>query len=130
MGISETWLNDRIPSSLLNLSQEFVLVRNDRNWTDDFSNNIKKGGGLGLFINTKLNYCETTFGNHKRSNKDIECQWVSIIQPHSKRVVIGNIYRPPRGNIEAFINCLEDILTEIDLDRIELLLMGYFNIDI
>ena len=31
-----------------------------------------------------------------------------------------NVYRPPQGNIEVFIDCLEDVLTDINLDRVEL----------
>ena len=129
LGLSETWLNDKIPSSLFNLSKDYVLIRNDRNWSEDSTNDIKKGGGVCLFVNSKLHFCESTFAKYNSSNRNIECQWVSIMQPHSKQLVIGNIYRPPQGNIEAFIKYLEDILTEINLDRIELLLMGDFNID-
>ena len=43
--------------------------------------------------------------------------------------MIGNIYRPPQGNIDSFIEILEENIENIDLDRIELFLMGDFNID-
>ena len=130
IGLSETWLNDKIPSNLLELSHDYVLLRNDRKWSEEPSNNVKKGGGVSLYINSNLNYCEMTYDKHNYSNKNIECQWVSIKQPHSKSLIIGNVYRPPQGNIESFINCLEDILTDINLERVEVLLMGDFNIDI
>ena len=129
LGISESWLSDKIPSSLLNLSHEHVLLRNDRKWTDDNTGSVKKGGGLGIFINSKLNYSESDFGKLNCSNRNIESQWVSIKQPHRKQIVIGNIYRPPQGNIESFIDYLDIVFTEINLDRIELFLMGDFNID-
>ena len=44
-------------------------------------------------------------------------------------MVIGNIYRPPQGNIDNFTQVLEDTLNSIDLNRTELYLMGDFNID-
>ena len=64
------------------------------------------------------------------NNKNIESQWVSIKQPNSRTILIGNVYRPPQGNIETFIQVLEDILTSIDLSKIELFILGDFNIDI
>ena len=82
LGLSETWLNDNIPSNLLKLSSDYI--RNDRKWSDNPENNVKKGGGVGLFINSKLDYCDLPYEKYNCSNKNIECQWVSIKQPHSK----------------------------------------------
>ena len=39
------------------------------------------------------------------------------------------MYRPPQGDIDLFIDYLENVFDEIDLDSIELFLMGDFNID-
>ena len=44
-------------------------------------------------------------------------------------MVIVNIYRPPQGNIELFIESLEIRLSNLNLDRVELFIMGDFNID-
>ena len=129
LGISESWLNDKIPSSLLTLSNDYTLLRNDRNWNDLRGNHTKKGGGVGLFVNTRLNFCDKIHENLNCSSKDLECQWVNIKQPNSKQIIIGNIYRPPQGNIDNFIEGLELRLSNFNLDRLELFLMGDFNID-
>ena len=36
---------------------------------------------------------------------------------------------PPQGNIDSFIDTLEENLENLDLNKIELFLMGDFNID-
>ena len=46
-----------------------------------------------------------------------------------KTIRIGNIYRPPQGNVDKFLEIIEDSLIDLDLNKIELLLVGDFNID-
>ena len=129
IGISETWLNDKLPTEMFDLSDKYILYRNDRAWSDLNSNSIKKGGGLGLYIDSKLQTSDSDFARWNNSSKDIECQWVSIKQNHSKVILIGNIYRPPQGIIDIFIEYLESVFEDVQLDKIELFLMGDFNID-
>ena len=74
LGISETWLNDMIPSNLFILTKEYVFYRYDRRWSDLNSNVPKKGGGVGIFINSKLNSCNDTYAHLNNSNKNIESQ--------------------------------------------------------
>ena len=128
-GISETWLNDSIPSNILNLSSSYTLLRNDRKWLQTNNSSIKKGGGVGLFINSKLIFNEEIYANHNCSSIDLECQWIAINQPHSKQLIIGNIYRPPQGNIEKFIEKMDFKLSSFNLDRVEIFVIGDFNID-
>ena len=70
---------------------------------------MKKGGGVGIFINPNLNFNDEMFADHNCSSIDLESQWISINQPHSKQLIIGNIYRPPQGNIETFIEKMDFI---------------------
>ena len=130
MGLSETWLNEKLPNEIYNLSNDFTLVRNDRNWADEGKAYTKKGGGVALFIRNTLNFSDVEFKHLNNSNKDMESQWVSVKQPNSRTILIGNIYRPPQGNIETFTQVLEDILAGMDLSKIEIFIMGDFNIDI
>ena len=67
--------------------------------------------------------------NFNTSSKDIEAQWILIKNPQSKTIILGNIYRPPQENITSFIDYLENTLDIINLDKVELFLMGDFNID-
>ena len=85
---------------------------------------------MALYVKNSLNYSDVDFIHLNTNNKNIESQWVSIKQPNSRTILIGNVYRPPQGNIETFIQVLEDILTSMDLSKIELFIMGDLNIDI
>ena len=129
LGLSETWLNNKLPSGLYNLSNDYTFLRNDRNWCDIGTNIPKKGGGVALFIKNGLTFSEADYSHLNTNNIDIESQWVLVKQPNSKTILIGNIYRPPQGNIENFIQVLENSFTNIDLSKTELYLMGDFNID-
>ena len=129
LGISETWLNNKLPSNMYILSNDFTLLRNDRSWTDNNINQPKKGGGVGMYIRSDLNFSDTMYSQYNNSNINIECQWVSITLPHNREIVVGNIYRPPQGNVDMFVQNLESILDNFDLGKIELYLIGDFNID-
>ena len=57
-------------------------------------------------------------------------QWLSISQKPNQTILIANCYRPPQGNIEKLIEILENILEDLDLTKIEIFLLGDFDIDI
>ena len=78
LGVSETWLNESLPNELFELSTNYILYRLDRCWKDIGSANIKKGGGVGLYVNSNLNSSNKDFNRFNCSNKHVECQWVSI----------------------------------------------------
>ena len=129
LGLSETWLNDSLPNEMFDLAGKYTLYRNDRNWTENNSNTTKKGGGVGLYIDSNLHSSDANSKRFNCSTKHIESQWVSIKQKHNKLILIGNMYRPPQGDIDNFIEYLENVFDEIDFDGIELFLMGDLNID-
>ena len=130
LGLSETWLHDKLHSSLFYLNSSYDFIRLDRNWNDLDGNEPKRGGGLGCYINNNLQYSDMDFNYLNKSSKDIEIQWISIRQKTNKVVLIGNIYRPPQGNTQLFIDFLDNILSDLDLQKIEVILMGDYNIDV
>ena len=73
LGFSETWLNDKLPSTLFQLSKEYTLIRNDRNWSEANDHTIKKGGGVGLYIRSNLDFSATSHSILNASTRDIEC---------------------------------------------------------
>ena len=90
----------------------------------------KKGGGLYMYINNKLQFSELHFARFNTSNKDLESQWVAIYQKPNKTLLIGNLYRPPQGDSTKCLETLENILSEIDLQKMEITLIGDLNLDI
>ena len=129
---SETWLHEQLPNNMFHLSNDYTLLRLDRDWNDNNNSNSppKKGGGVCTFIRNNLDFSENTHSFLNMSSKDIEMQWLSISQKPNKTILIANCYRPPQGNIDRLIEILENILDDMNLTKIEIFLLGDFNIDI
>ena len=129
---SETWFHKQLPNNMFHLSNDYTLLRLDRDWNDINNPNSppKKGGGVCSFIRNNLDFSENTHSFLNMSSKDIEMQWLSISQKTNKTILIANCYRPPQGNIDRLIEILENILDDMDLTKIEIFLLGDFNIDI
>ena len=107
--ISETWLVNKYDSKLINIPG-YSFLRWDRNWSSD-GRNIKKGGGLGIYIKSCLDFNENTFNKNNLSNSDIEMQWVEIIIKNMKRIILINVYRPPNGIYKKFCSTIYDTIT-------------------
>ena len=129
---SETWFHNLLPNNLFDLGPDYTLIRNDRMWNDmgDPSFPPKKGGGVCMYISTRLQFSEFDFAHLNTSNKDLESQWVAIYQKPNKTLLIGNLYRPPQGNGSGCLEILENILSGINLNKIEITLIGDLNLDI
>ena len=69
LGLSETWLNDKLPNDLFELTNCYQFYRNDRSWRDNNSNFIKKGGGVGLFVDSSLYSSDSEFARLNCSNR-------------------------------------------------------------
>ena len=127
-GISESWLNENFDQRLIEIPQ-YSCIRNDRFWSEN-GINIKKGGGVCCYIKNSLIYSENEFQNFNKSTKNIEMQLISINQPHLKKIVLINLYRPPQGNTTEFCNTLHDTVISIDAfqnNEIEIFIMGDIN---
>ena len=126
---SETWLTSNIPDEFIDING-YNIVRNDRNWSDDPIRNVtKKGGGVCTYIKDGLNYKVNTIPELTISTKDIECHNFELILGNQKNVLIVNLYRPPQGDVDIFINLFDLALQNIDFVRKDIIILGDFNID-
>lgn len=90
----------------------------------------KSGGGLGIYYKNTLDIDATLYANLNVSNANLELQWVVLSRPHTKQILIGNIYRPPDGGAAEAFGQIEYALEQItSLAKYEVLLMGDFNVD-
>ena len=131
LGVSETWLNSSLDDNMLNI-QNYNIIRNDRSWNDDVTNTnskVKRGGGVCMYIKNNIKFSTHALEMYNVSCRNIECQWVKILLDKQRNIVIGNIYRPPQGNIKNFVEYLEGVIENLDLSKEDLVLMGDFNID-
>ena len=88
----------------------------------------RNGGGVGMYIRDNIQF---------EIRKDL-----SVFEPfefesifiettiNSKPAIIGNIYRPPNGDIENFIGTLTRILRIAQAEKKSIFLMGDYNIDL
>ena len=128
MSFSETWLNDNLDTNMIHIPG-YICYRQDRTWSE---NNIpKKGGGVCCYVKNDICVSNTEFGRYNRSTKDIEILWLSLIIPNCKKIIIGNVYRPPQGNVKKFSENLDDLIQEIGQSNqsLEYFILGDFNIN-
>ena len=128
LGFSETWLNHSIDSSLITIDN-YVLHRQDRNFLN-INNEIKKGGGLCLYINKDIKTKTLHLKDMNISCRDIESQWVELCHDKQKNVVVCNLYRPPTGDVDRFILYIEQCIDKLDLRNKDLIMCGDVNIDV
>ena len=129
---SETWLHALLPDNQFCLGTHYTLLRNDRKWNDSNDKTLppKKGGGTCMYINNTLCFSENTYSDLDISTIDLEAQWVAISQKPNKTILIGNLYRPPQGNAKNCIDMIENALSNVDLQKVEIILMGDLNLDL
>ena len=96
--------------------------------TEQSEAGLRKGGSLTFIKNSHTSSSEQ-LEDLGVSNVDIEAQWIQIHRPHSKNIVICNLYRPPTGNLKKNISYLEDCFAAFTLDKTELFLLGDLNVD-
>ena len=123
---SETWLKPHLLSSLFDIPG-FKLLRQDRFYQ---KKSEKRGGGLLTYVrNSHATACEQLV-DMSVSNENIEAQWTLIHRPHCKNIVLGNIYRPPNGDVAKALKYLDECLGSINLSKVDLFLLGDLNINL
>ena len=110
IGISESWLNNNIDMAQICFDR-YSMVRVDR--TD--KSGKRGGGGVVTYDKSKLNCFALT--EYTKCEPHIECVWIALRLPNTKQINIGTIYRPPAGNIDDFIETLEDICFSMRAQR-------------
>ena len=130
LGVSESWLTSSFDQGQIEIPK-YSCIRLDRCWSDN-NTNIKKGGGVCCYIKNDLIYSDSEYANYNISSKNIEIQVLSINQPHLKKMLLLNLYRPPQGNTLLFCDTLHDIIVSLRTvipNDFELFIIGDFNID-
>ena len=125
ISLSETWLNETINSNLVSIA----FIRHDRVCKEN--NNVKRGGGLCCYIKDNIHVSHIKFDVFNISSKDIEVLWISLILPNSKKIIIGNVYRPPQGDPKMLCDTLDAKLIAIrdsQTNNFEIFILGDFNI--
>lgn len=111
-GISETRLDDSIPSSTLHIDG-YRFIREDR---------CRSGGGVGVYIRASLKFTRFTMSS------DLEQIWIKL---DSKRscFALGILYKPPCYNYKQFYSLFEDAVAYVYPAVDNILCLGDFNVD-
>ena len=127
--VSETWLTKGISSSILQM-HNYKLFRWDRSFFNDTDTNVKKGGGLLIFVRDDLNFEAYADDSRNICSKDCELQRLELRSDVQKNIVIFNLYRPPSGSVKNFIDHLTVIReNESNVISTEVVFLGDFNIN-
>ena len=60
----------------------------------------------------------------------IESAFIEIDNKFGKNIIVGTLYRPPRNNINNFLENLDKTLDHISSENKHIYMMGDFNIDL
>lgn len=122
--ISESWLNPSILDSLLDFPL-YEVIRLDH-----------PSGSRGVGLVTLLNknkgiVCDhTKLPEHQVMNKNAEIQVFHLKPRNIRKMIILNCYRPPSGNVDAFLDHIHTILDRIvKIDEYEIFICGDMKID-
>ena len=121
----ETWLNDNI-TPMVSMDNYSLVTKHK------ISQRI--GGGLAIYVKSHLNFIERSDLKMPTIYQDIfDCSFIEIVSEMStcKNLIIGLVYRSPsHDSIEAFTECLNDILGKISKENKDVALLGDTNIDL
>ena len=81
------------------------------------------------YIRDGLDFKVNTITDLNNSTKDLEIQNIELLFKNQKNVLVINLYRPPQGNVENFVNAIDIALQNIDLTKKDVIILGDFNVD-
>ena len=89
----------------------------------------QEGGGLGLYI-SKLLHFEVCYQETKIVKGNYESQMVKIKIDNFHEIYILNLYRPPKGSIENFIENLTNQLCNLNETKRPFIICGDTNLNL
>jgi len=121
--VQETWLSSGEDVSHLHISG-FNFVSQEKR--------ISGHGGLGIYIRNSLDYKNLDIG---QPSNIFESQFIEICAQgkRNQKLILGNIYRPPRNNNDNFDQFTIDFqhyLQILNNKRCPIILAGDYNIDL
>lgn len=123
VGLCETFLTSS-NNALYNFTGYHVIHKSR-------SNGRERGGGLALLIKQSISFCERPdLSQHLNHAESLFIELPRSSFGFNKKIIVGEIYRPPNSNKQAFIEEIENILSILNRNDCICYLMGDFNIDL
>ena len=115
LSINETRLDGSVDNNSIQL-EGYNLVRKDRS---------REGGAVATYFRDHLNVKERA----ELIPDCIEAVCIEVIKIKSKPILVTTLYRPPNTQIE-FFEKFECLITNLDKENKEFILVGDFNCDL
>ena len=126
--ITESWLKPNMDSSFLEI-EGFKTFRNDRQLLNR-NGFLKRGGGILIYALSDLDTRPISDESLNFSDQNIELLTIQIILPFTRPLYILTVYRPPTGNIELFIEKIQQICDQLPKRHLcDIVIGGDFNIN-
>ena len=124
VNLNETWLHDKIDNGLISI-KDYILIRSDRKSYD--GEVAKKGGGLCTYVRKTYIFEE----NKEMTiiNKNIELHVMKYKLPFTRPIYMINVYRPPAGDIDAFISALNQCIACFRNEKCDIFIGVDLNVD-
>ena len=119
ISISETWFNEN-NVDMCDI-ENYVLINAPRP--------DRRSGGSALYIHNSVSYriredLKLTDNNHSES------VFIEILNSVNKNIIVGNVYRAHRTDLNLFLIDLENCLSKISHENKQCFISGDFNLDL
>ena len=84
--------------------------------------------GVVIYVNSNLDHSK--IDELSKTEGDFESLWMEIKNNEKKNIICGCIYRHTNTDSVQFIEYIESTLSKTDCNKLEVFLMGDFNIDL
>ena len=107
--VSEAWLHDLIHNNLISIPGYNMYRQERQTLRANFPNWIKNGGGLAVYVRNDIYVDDSSLANLSVSNQDIKLQCLVLRPPSQKKYNLIDIYRPPSGNFQSFLDTVTTV---------------------
>ena len=126
--ITESWLKPDIPDAMICI-EGYTHYRFDRKVVNQ-QGYLKRGGGIIIYLKNSLLFDHVPGDLFNVSTNDIELCTICIRRPHTRRLYLCSVYRPPTGNVQNYIDTIENCVKFLPhIDKSDLFVGGDFNIN-
>ena len=113
IALSETWFNETNVALVKKEGyKHFYKIRN-----------VRKGGGVSIFVKDILNVKE-------RDDLNVNDDCMESVFIEVNNIVIGSVYRPPNTNMDRFTNCIEKVMSQLKRENKLCYIAGDYNINL
>ena len=107
----------------------YTHYRHDRQFVNE-QGHLKRGGGIIIYFKNLLLFYHVHGDLFNVSTNDTELCTICIKRPHTRRLYLCSVYRPPSGNVQNCVDVIDNCVKFLPhIDKSDLFIGGDFNIN-